>query len=86
MTTDTPAPTPRRIAIVRANAFGLHQEDMGDGRTSRACTVTLPRLPWEPEVTQPDPRVETAPRVGSIRNPNLDETCGPYAPARPLRR
>lgn len=70
---------PRRAAIVRSMpASGSFPDN--------ATSVTLARLPWEPEVTEPDPREETRPRVGSIRNPDLDETRGPYAPARRVRR
>jgi hypothetical protein len=77
---------PRRTAIVTcvpgSGSFG----DTDDARYRRQAFVTLPRLPWEPDITEPDPRTETAPRAGAIRNPDLDETRGPWAPARPVRR
>ena len=65
----------RRIAIVAGSAACSSNEP-------QRMYVTLPRLPWDPEITQPDPREETRPRSAPIRNPALDENTGPFAPAR----
>lgn len=55
---------PRRTAIV---ASRITLMNMPDGHCApKRATVTLARMPWEPEVTNPDPRNETAPR----RNPS----------------
>ncbi len=45
----------------------------------------MPRLPWEPEITGPDPRHETAPGLRSIRNDALNERIGPLAPMKAAR-
>lgn len=60
------------------------------GAVNSACTrtlaaVTLPRLPWEPDITGPDPRHETAPGLRSIRNDALNERIGPLAPMKAAR-
>lgn len=70
---------PRCTVIVRS----------GFGTVSYSASpdlVSVARMPWNPEVIEGDDRSETAPKARSIRNPNLDETCGPYAPARRVRR
>lgn len=66
---------PRRTALVATSATS-------SGTGSGVAAVTMPRLPWEPEITGPDPRHETAPGVGSIRNADLNERTGPMAPAK----
>lgn len=69
---------PRRTAVVSTDATNGHT---GAGVVS----VTLPRLPWEPEITGPDPREETRPGLRSIRNAALTERIGPMAPLKSLR-
>ena len=66
--------TPTRTAIVVTRATS-------SGTGSGVAAVTMPRLPWEPEITGPDPRHETAPGLRSIRNDALNERIGPMAPA-----
>lgn len=68
---------PKRIAIVRTIP--------GSSHTSEAVTVSVVRLPWEMDIEPPDDRIETKPRTAAIRNPDLDETCGPMCPAKSMR-
>lgn len=70
--------TPRRTAIVVTSATS-------SGTGSGVAAVTMPRLPWEPEITGPDPRHETAPGLRSIRNDALNERIGPLAPMKAAR-
>lgn len=54
---------PRRTAIVRTPQ---HCGNIPESHCQRGfVTVTLPRMPWEQEITAHDPREETKPR----RNP-----------------
>lgn len=64
--------TPTRTAIVTTTSF--------HAAVCRAA-VTVPRLPWEPDITEPDARDETRPRALPIRSDRLDERTGPMAPA-----
>ncbi len=53
----------RRQAVVRTPQ---HCGNIPESHCQRGfVTVTLPRMPWEQEITDPDPREETKPR----RNP-----------------
>lgn len=61
-----------RTAIVTTTSFHA---------TVCRVAVTVPRLPWEPDITEPDARDETRPRALPIRNAALDERTGPMAPA-----
>lgn len=59
--------TPRSAAIVRTPQ---HCGNIPDGHCQRGfVTVTLPRMPWEQEITTPDPRHETSPRGNPIALP-----------------
>ncbi len=71
--------TPRRTALVVTGATS-------SATRSGVAAVTMPRLPWEPEITGPDPRHETAPGLRSIRNDALNERIGPLAPMKAARQ
>jgi hypothetical protein len=64
--------TPTRTAIVATTSTLA---------TATRVGVTVPRLPWEPDITEPDARDETRPRALPIRSDRLDERTGPMAPA-----
>lgn len=70
--------TPRRTALVVTSATS-------SATGSGVAAVTMPRLPWEPEITGPEPRHETAPGLRSIRNDALNERIGPLAPMKAAR-
>jgi hypothetical protein len=69
---------PRRQAVVRTPQ---HCGNIPDGHGQRGfVTVTLPRMPWEQEITAPDPREETKPRRNPAAPPAISYRKQPAPP------